>query len=349
MINSAPFTDMAQSLQASFAEAGINFEILPGTGSQVITKYRDRSHQAMLLYWGPDFMDPHSNAKAFAYNADNSDGAYAATTTWRNAWAVPEEMNALTLAALSEPDPDKRLDMYVDLQKQVQAKSPIVIMFQAAYQVAMDKDVTGYVNGATSDFVYYRLVEKGQGQNPIKGLRSVIRPIPLQEMHRRDDGRRILAFGSAVGGDRAAAAEEPARRGRVDDRRVFSGIVHVLKVGCCWRDCPEVYGPSTRLQSLQPLEPPRHLGQDLRRTCRSGGFGRGHQHRLDRRPGTPLGGGWKGAAKVQGIGRSRGGPTTKIHALTDGCGRIVAVRLTPGNCATSAAPSFRPPDRRRVA
>ena len=72
-------------------------------------------------------------------------------------------MNALTLAALSEPDPDKRLDMYIDLQRQVQAKSPIVIMFQAAYQVAMDKDVTGYVNGATSDFVFYRLVEKGQG------------------------------------------------------------------------------------------------------------------------------------------------------------------------------------------
>ena len=70
VINSAPFTDMAQSFQASFADAGINFEILPGTGSQVITKYRERSHQAMLLYWGPDFMDPHSNAKAFAYNSE---------------------------------------------------------------------------------------------------------------------------------------------------------------------------------------------------------------------------------------------------------------------------------------
>ncbi len=160
VINSAPFTDMAQSLQASFAEAGINFEILPGTGSQVITKYRDRSHQAMLLYWGPDFMDPHSNAKAFAYNPDNADGNYTPTTTWRNAWAVPEEMNALTLAALAEPDPDKRLEMYIDLQRQVQTNSPIVIMFQATTQVAMDKGVTGYVNGAISDFVFYRLVEK---------------------------------------------------------------------------------------------------------------------------------------------------------------------------------------------
>ncbi|WP_424983084.1 ABC transporter substrate-binding protein [Maritalea sp. S77] len=160
VINAAPFTDMAQSLQASFADAGINFEIIPGTGSQVITKYRERSHEAMLLYWGPDFMDPHSNAKAFAYNSDNSDDSYAATTTWRNAWAVPAELNEMTKAALTESDPAKREAMYVELQKRVQEKSPIIIMFQASYQVAMGENVDGYVNGATSDFVYYRLVEK---------------------------------------------------------------------------------------------------------------------------------------------------------------------------------------------
>lgn len=32
---------------------------------------------------------------------------------------------------------------------------------------------------------------------------------------------------------------------RVDDRRVISGIIHVLKTGCRWCDCPEQYGPST--------------------------------------------------------------------------------------------------------
>ncbi|MCY6380204.1 ABC transporter substrate-binding protein [Hoeflea prorocentri] len=160
VINAAPFTDMAQSLQASFADAGITFDILPGTGAQVITKYRDRTHEAMLLYWGPDFMDPHSNAKAFAYNSDNSDGNYTATTTWRNAWAVPEELNVMTKKALTESDPEARLKIYRELQEKVQKDSPIVIMFQAAYQVAMDENVTGYVNGATSDFVFYRLVEK---------------------------------------------------------------------------------------------------------------------------------------------------------------------------------------------
>ncbi|OAN76382.1 peptide ABC transporter substrate-binding protein [Jannaschia sp. EhC01] len=160
VINAAPFTDMAQSLQASFAEAGIEFEILPGTGSQVITRYRDRSHEAMLLYWGPDFMDPHSNAKAFAYNSDNRQETYTATTTWRNSWAVPEELNEMTTAALTESDPAVREEMYLELQRRVQAESPIVIMFQASYQVGMAENVTGYVNGATSDFVFYRLVDK---------------------------------------------------------------------------------------------------------------------------------------------------------------------------------------------
>ena len=32
---------------------------------------------------------------------------------------------------------------------------------------------------------------------------------------------------------------------RVDDRRVISGILHVLKTGCRWRDVPEAYGPPT--------------------------------------------------------------------------------------------------------
>jgi transposase len=37
------------------------------------------------------------------------------------------------------------------------------------------------------------------------------------------------------------------RRGarRVDDRRVISGIMHMLKTGARWRDCPAEYGPYT--------------------------------------------------------------------------------------------------------
>ena len=55
----------------------------------------------------------------------------------------------------------------------------------------------------------------------------------------------FLVERSAMGGHWAALAQEPARARRTDDRRVISGIVHVLKTGCRWQDCPAVYGPST--------------------------------------------------------------------------------------------------------
>ena len=37
---------------------------------------------------------------------------------------------------------------------------------------------------------------------------------------------------------------QPGAR-RVDDRWTLSGIVHVLRSGCRWRDCPAEYGPHT--------------------------------------------------------------------------------------------------------
>src|SRR3546814_10122791 len=99
------------------AQAGIDIELLPGTDSQVITKYRNRNHEMMLIYWSPDFMDPHANAKAFAYNVDNSAEHPESTGTWRNAWLVPA-LSAQTRTALLEKDTDKRLAMYEAIQRE---------------------------------------------------------------------------------------------------------------------------------------------------------------------------------------------------------------------------------------
>jgi transposase len=37
---------------------------------------------------------------------------------------------------------------------------------------------------------------------------------------------------------------QPGAR-REDDRRIISGIIHVLKSGCRWQDTPPIYGPPT--------------------------------------------------------------------------------------------------------
>ena len=57
---------------------------------QLLTKYRARQHQMLLVYWGPDYMDPHTNADSFARNPDNSDEAKSKPLAWRNSWDIPE-------------------------------------------------------------------------------------------------------------------------------------------------------------------------------------------------------------------------------------------------------------------
>ena len=50
---------------------------------------------------------------------------------------------------------------------------------------------------------------------------------------------------------------------RVDDRRVISGILHVLKVGCRWRDVPPEYGPATTIYNRYNRWSRRGLWQRL--------------------------------------------------------------------------------------
>ena len=66
-----------------------------------------------------------------------------------------------------------------------------------------------------------------------------------------------------------------------------------------------------------------------------------HVHRQHLREGPSVGPWRKRGAKAQAIGPSRGGQTTKIHALTDVIGRPFAFTLTAGNVADiKAAPAL---------
>ena len=55
-----------------------------------------------------------------------------------------------------------------------------------------------------------------------------------------------LADGQWAAIDPLLPRNRPGAR-RVDDRRVISGIIHVLKSGCRWQDCPSDYGPPTTI------------------------------------------------------------------------------------------------------
>lgn len=60
-------------------------------------------------------------------------------------------------------------------------------------------------------------------------------------------------------------SNQPGAR-RVDDRRVISGIIHVLRSGCPWRDCPSEYGPHTTIYNRFNRWPRRKVWQHLYET-----------------------------------------------------------------------------------
>jgi transposase len=86
------------------------------------------------------------------------------------------------------------------------------------------------------------------------------------------------------------------------------------------------------------------LDEALGGAGRHGGGDREHVHRLDLRQGAAVGFRRKRGAQAQAIGLSRGGKTTKIHALTDTIGRPFRLILTAGNVADiKAAPALLKP------
>ena len=119
-----------------------------------------------------------------------------------------------------------------------------------------------------------------------------------------------------------------------NNRRILSGIMHVLKSGCRWVDCPPEYGPAKTVynrfnrwsaqgiwQSIfeaaaEPAEPPERMALDSTHV---------KAHRCA--------GGGKGGASEQAIGITKGGRNSKIHGLVDKLCRPWVLILTPGNTA----------------
>ncbi|MBN8957012.1 MAG: IS5 family transposase, partial [Rhizobiales bacterium] len=130
---------------------------------------------------------------------------------------------------------------------------------------------------------------------------------------------------------------KPRGVARVDDRRVINGIFYVLRTGSPWRDLPARYGPRTTVYNrfnrwakagvwLKVFEVlAARSPQSLHLIDSS--IVRAHQHAAS---------GKKGGAD-HAIGRSRGGLSTKIHAVVDQDGLPVRLLITPGQASDKAA------------
>ena len=117
---------------------------------------------------------------------------------------------------------------------------------------------------------------------------------------------------------------------RVDDRRVLNGIFWVLRSGAPWRDLPEHFGPYTTCYNRfvrwrcagvwdRILTAISHR-EDADVQMIDSTIVRAHQHATCVKHGAS-----------EDLGRSRGGLTTKIHAVVDANGLPIKLALAPGH------------------
>ncbi|MFN4929060.1 IS5 family transposase [Bradyrhizobium sp.] len=125
---------------------------------------------------------------------------------------------------------------------------------------------------------------------------------------------------------------------RVDDRRVISGIIHVVKSGGRWVDAPACYEPRKTLYNRFVRWAAKGVWQELFVTLAAAG-GPPAEVLIDstHMKAHRSAGGGKGGARPQAIGISRGGRNSKLHALTDGEGRPLRFLLTGGQVADCRA------------
>ena len=154
-----PVQGITEAFQQTAKLAGIDVEIIPGDGKQVLTKYRGRTHDMYIGQWGSDYWDPHSNADTFTRNPDNADDAKAKPVSWRNAWAIPE-LTKKSDAAVLERDAGKRKAMYEELQAEFRKTSPFIMLYQQTEVAAYRSNVEGVKLGPTFDTNYMFKVAK---------------------------------------------------------------------------------------------------------------------------------------------------------------------------------------------
>lgn len=155
VINQPPYIDVAQALQASFAKADVQIELQPVAESELWSKMRGRDFQSIFIYWGADYVDPNTNASAFAYNVPGG----SKTLAWRVGWDIPD-LSAKTRAAAGESDAVKRRALYTELQKTVQQNSPFVVTLQGAQQVAVRNNVNHVQQGIGVSLLFFDSVQK---------------------------------------------------------------------------------------------------------------------------------------------------------------------------------------------
>ncbi len=160
LVSNSPYTlALAQSLQDSAAQAGVRLKIERVAGTQLFSKVDARAFDTTFIGWNSGSTDPHTMASRLVYNPDNRfEAKNTAYPSWQHGY-FDAEMNQKVEEALFQKDPQKRAQLYADLQRELMQKGPYAFIFQKYNVIAMTPDVKKWV-WSSAPRVFYSEIEK---------------------------------------------------------------------------------------------------------------------------------------------------------------------------------------------
>jgi peptide/nickel transport system substrate-binding protein len=135
-------TVLAAKLQSDIEKTGLKVKIQQIQGSEALNQYRAQKLQMVVLSWGPDYPDPHTNAYPFTtYEAKS--------IAWRNGFQSPE-IAKLALDASLAPTPEKRAEIYKQMTERLFHEGPYAVLYQPTRTYGVRKNIKGFVYGPTT-------------------------------------------------------------------------------------------------------------------------------------------------------------------------------------------------------
>jgi peptide/nickel transport system substrate-binding protein len=128
----------AQKIQADLAEVGIVVNLNPGELQVSLEQYRLGNQGFGYWFWGPDFIDPQNYTE---FLPEKKVGGVRAQWTADRADA---EIIELRDAALTETDPEARVEIFHAIQDYMQQNGAFAPFLQPGVQTAYRADLTGY-------------------------------------------------------------------------------------------------------------------------------------------------------------------------------------------------------------
>jgi len=145
VLSEDPFIKAATAIQNTLAQAGIQAEIITGSGDQIYGAMRERKFE-LLVGRGGGGQQPHpdSNLRALVYNPDNSDEAKLTNYQgWRTSY-FDEKLNQMIEAALLERDAAKQKAAYEGIQTYMdQTVTSIIPFSEVVDSAAFRSDIQG--------------------------------------------------------------------------------------------------------------------------------------------------------------------------------------------------------------